>query len=91
MKVKLSHVQYEHEFETAITNLVECKNIRANPAGNYIFKVNNKNSKARREICPKLTIKTPERHQWRRSDVFIVNFEHISQLGLVLLLLTLNM
>ena len=31
-----------------------------------------------------------ERH-WRRSGVFIVNFEHISHLFLVFLLLTLNM
>ena len=29
--------------------------------------------------------------QWRRSGVFIVNFEHISHLVLVFLLLTLNM
>ena len=29
--------------------------------------------------------------QWRRSGVFIVNFEHISHLALVFLLLTLNM
>ena len=29
-------------------------------------------------ICSKLTIKTPERRKWRRSDVFIVNSEHIS-------------
>ena len=28
---------------------------------------------------------------WRRSDVFIVNFEHILYLALVFLLLTLNM
>ena len=28
--------------------------------------------------------------QWRHSDVFIVNFEHISQLVLVFLLLTLS-
>ena len=42
------------------------------------------------EICPKLTIKTPERHQWRRSGVFLVNFEHISHLILVFLLLTLS-
>ena len=28
---------------------------------------------------------------WRRSGVFIVNFEHISRLVLMLLLLTLNM
>ena len=28
-------------------------------------------------ICSKLTIEIPERRQWRRSAVFIVNFEHI--------------
>ena len=39
--------------------------------------------------CSKIT-KTPERRQWRRSDVFIVNFEHISHLVLVFLLLTLS-
>ena len=38
----------------------------------------------------KLTIKTSERRQWRLSVVFIVNFEHISHLVLVLLLLTLS-
>ena len=36
--------------------------------------------------CSKLTIKTPQRCHWRRSGVFIVNFEHISHLFLVLLL-----
>ena len=35
--------------------------------------------------------KTPERRHWRHSGVFIVNFEHISHLALVFLLLTLNM
>ena len=30
---------------------------------------------------------SPETLQWRRSGVFIVNFEHISHLGLVFLLL----
>ena len=34
--------------------------------------------------------KTPELRKWRRSDVFIVKFEHISHLALVFLLLTLN-
>ena len=33
-----------------------------------------------REICSKLTIKTLEQHHWRRFGVFLVNFEHISQL-----------
>ena len=61
------------------------------PAGIYLLKVNNRNTTTRCEICLKLTIKTPERRQWRRSGVFIVNFEHISHLAVVLLLLTLNM
>ena len=33
---------------------------------------------------------TRERRQWRRSCVFMVNFEHISHFVLVFLLLTLN-
>ena len=53
------------------------------PAGNYMFKVNNRNTRTKCEICSKLTIKTPERRQWRRSGVFIVNFEHISHFVLV--------
>ena len=60
------------------------------PAGIYLLKVNNRNTGTRCEICPKLTINTPERRHWRRSGVFIVNFEHISHLALVFLLLTLN-
>ena len=32
-------------------------------AGNYLFKVNNSNTRTRCEICSKLTIKTPERRQ----------------------------
>ena len=55
-----------------------------------MLKVNNRNTRAMSEVCSKLTIKTPERHDWRRSDVFNVNFEHISHLVLVFLLLTLN-
>ena len=61
------------------------------PAGIYLFKVDNGNTRTRCEICSKLTIKTPERRDWRRSSVCIVNFEHISHLVLVFLLLTLNM
>ena len=32
----------------------------------------------------------PERRKWRRSGIFIVNFERISHLVLMFLLLTLN-
>ena len=61
------------------------------PAGIYLLKVNNRHNRTRCEICSKLIIKIPERRQWRRSGIFIVNFEHISHLFLVFLLLTLNM
>ena len=47
------------------------------PADYYMFKVNNKDTRARCTICSELTIKTPERSHWRRSGVFIVNFERI--------------
>ena len=44
----------------------------------------------------KLTIETPEQgvkyvQSWRRSSIFVVNFERISHLVLVFLFLTLNM
>ena len=61
------------------------------PAGIYLLKVNNRNTRARFEICSKVIIKIPERRQWRCFGVFIVNFEYISHLALVFLLLTLNM
>ena len=60
------------------------------PVGIYLLKVNNRNSRARCKMCLKLTINTSERRHWRRSGVFIVNFEYISHLVLVFLLLTLN-
>ena len=41
------------------------------------------------EVCLKVTLKTPER-QGCRYGVFIFNFENISQLALVFLLLTLS-
>ena len=60
------------------------------PTSNYMFKSNNRNIRARCEICSNLTIKVPERGQWCHSGVFIANFEHISHLVQVFLLLTLN-
>ena len=63
--------------------------INCYPAGNCMFKVNDRNTRTRCDICSKLTIKTPERCQWCRrcvllltlnivtpcSSVSIVNFE----------------
>ena len=60
------------------------------PAGIYLFTVNNRNFKTMCEICSKLTIKTPERRHWRCSGTFIINFNHISHIVLVFLLLTVN-
>ena len=60
------------------------------PANIYLLKVNIRSTRTRCEICPKLTIKIPERRHWCRSGIFIVNFEHISHLVLVFILLTLN-
>ena len=60
------------------------------PANICLFKVSNKNYRKRYEICSKLTTETPEQRHWRRSVVFIVNFEHISHLFLVFLLLIWN-
>ena len=41
--------------------------------------------------CSNLTMKTAKRRHWLHSDVFIINFEHISHLVLLFLLLTLTM
>ena len=60
------------------------------PANNYLFKVNNRNTRKRCEICSQLTKKAPHRRQWHRSGVFIVNFEHIPYPLPVFLLLTVD-
>ena len=52
--------------------------------GNYMFKVNKRNTRTRCEICQKLTVKI----KVKVFGVFLVNSEHISQLVLVFLLLT---
>ena len=58
------------------------------PTNIYLFKVCNRNTRKRNLICPKLTIKTPERRCLHHSGIFLVNFEHNSNHFLVFLLLT---
>ena len=57
-------------------------------AGNYMFQVNNRNTRTRREICSKLTIKYNKYNKITYftpfSSVFIVNFEQVNA-GWVLL------
>ena len=85
-------IPIENILRVAEERIMDIKERRTylNQAGIYLFKVNNRNTRARCEICSKLTIKIPERRHWRRSGIFIANFEHISHLILEFLLLTLN-
>ena len=57
------------------------------PAGIYFLQMDNRSTRVICEISSKLTIKTAERRHWRCSSVFIVNFEQISHIVLVVLLL----
>ena len=50
----------------------------AGPTWIYLFDFINYNRRAKCEICSKLTIETPEPHQWRCSGVFIVYFEQVN-------------
>ena len=58
---------------------------QSNRANTDLFKVNNRNSRKRFEICWELTVKTPERRQWRHwhyftlfSSVSIIEFEQLN-------------
>ena len=53
-----------------------------------MLQVNNRNTSTRCEIYSKLIVKTQEGRHWRRSGVFIVNFEHVSHILIVFLFLT---
>ena len=70
-----------------LQNILKSKNflklLKIYLVGIYLLKVNNRNTRTRCEICSKLTIKTT-------SGDFIVNFEHISHIVLVFLMITLN-
>ena len=72
------------------TEIEHLRKVTQDTAGNYMFKVNSRNTKTRCEICSKLIIKIQERRHCRRSGIFIINFEHISHFVLVLLLLFLS-
>ena len=72
--------------------VLRCNNIQQHGSVDiYLLKVNNKNTRTGCEICSKLTIKTPERRQWRHPGVFIVNLEHVSHHVIAFLLLDLNL
>ena len=74
---------------TALSDLIattQIIHVNYSVANIYLFQVYNRNTRKRCEIYSKLTTKTSERRHWRRSGVFIDNFEHILHLFLVFLL-----
>ena len=77
--------------DTEINGKVETKCNKKLPSQNLPFTVNNRNTRARCEICSNLAIKAPKRRNWRGSGAFIFNFDHISHLVLVFVFLPLNM
>ena len=87
-----THINTKNEYEIKVWQKNRILFEKVIPIGNYMFKVSNSNTRTRCEICSKLTMKKSEQRQWRRSGLFIVNFEHISHLvsHLVFLMLTLS-
>ena len=67
-RVNRTQFKSTNDFEHVFTNL--------KLHSKHLLKVIGRNTRKRREICSKLTTKTPERH----SGVIIVNFEHTSHL-----------
>ena len=63
---------------TAVLLQKNCKLKGRYPANIYLFKVSNRSTWKRWELYLKLRVKTSEWRDWRRSGVFIVEFEHIS-------------
>ena len=66
-------------FRSLIRNRLINARMGNSPGGIYLFKVNNRNTRKRCEICSKLTIETPEQRQYFTpySSVSIFNFEHV--------------
>ena len=55
-EVKMLNLLTPHKLETRSIEILQ-----VNPAGNYMFKVNTRNTRARCEICSELTTKIPKR------------------------------
>ena len=70
--VRKSWILFIHELKIYLRDKIHY------PNGSYLFKFNKGKTRAMREICSKLKIKTPELCQWRSSGFSISNFTHIS-------------
>ena len=76
-------IDYERVFVWWILfDIIARTETNKNPADICLLKISNGNTRTMFMICSKLTKKTPEQHHWRRSGLFIVNFEQISHIFL---------
>ena len=76
---------------TAFKFLRRCEKMLKDLSSQYLLvQSNNRNTKKWCEICSKLTIRTLIRHHKRRCNDFIANFEQITYIVLMFLLLTLS-
>lgn len=74
----LQNFPKSHNFRQLLLSFTEILNTKTVPVSIYLFKVNNRGTRKRCGICLNLTRKTPERCHGCRSDVFVLNIEHIS-------------
>ena len=96
MEVTVSYQKWTHNSYSIYNFFFICKDRfgfflnTQSLAGVYLFKVNNGSRRKMYKMCSKLSLKTPERHQWHLFKAFIVNFQYILHIVLVLLLLISN-
>ena len=61
-----------------LRGLVTCPykgKVEVNTANIYLFKVKNRNTRKRCEVCSKLTVKIPKRRHWRRSGILLLTLD----------------
>ena len=78
LRTHISYILLKLQLESFVLMLIN----RFSPAGIYLIKMNNRNTRTMGELCPKLTIK--------HSGAFIMKFKQTSPMALVFLLSTLN-
>ena len=61
IKVQIENHEIKSTISKVLLGITADNGLTTDPAGIYLLKVNNRNTRTRREICSKLTINTPER------------------------------
>ena len=61
IKVQIENHEIKSTISKVLLGITADNGLTADPVDIYLLKVNNRNTRTRREICSKLTINTPER------------------------------